>query len=239
MEFFFNICCLIASLIAVFGGIRFWKSYEKTKIAQFENFSLNFLFLSIAYILLFLPNLILFNPFLIQINFILIDLSFLAAELFLITATLSFLKFSVNIQKMFFWTFFSIITAYVALNIIFFAPAISLFSEGIGYWKNGVFWLHSIAWVPAATGAGIVGCWFLLESRKIKDRKLSWRSFFFGLTGFFIFVAGILFWYFKFFNPSPTALAVSGIIGDMGFLSGVIGSFFYQSFQEDLVKKIN
>jgi len=238
MEFFFNICCLIASIIALSAGIRFWRSYKKTGIPQFNNYSLNFFFLALAYLLLFLPNLVLFNSFLIQINFILIDLSFLAGELFLATATLSFVKSSARVQKIFFQTFFSIIVIYVSLNILFFAPAISLSSNGIYYWKNGIFWLHSIVWIPAALGAGIVGSLFLLETRKIKGKRLYWRSIFFGLTGLFISIAGILFWYFKFFDSYSGILIASGIIGDFGFLFGVIGSFLYQQSQEVLVKKI-
>ncbi len=238
MELIFNICCLVAVFICLSAGIRFWKSYKKIGILQFKNFSLAFLLISLAFMMLSLPNLILFNPFWVQIDFILVDLSLLGAELFLIPATLSFLKPSARVQKIVLWAISSILVIYVPLNIFFFAPAVHLFSDGIYYWKNGVFWLHSIVWVPLASGGGLIGVWFLFATRKIKEKKLFWRSFFFGLTGISIFIAGILFWYFKFFNPSSKILTISGIIGDFGFLFGVIGAFLYQPSRETLVKKI-
>jgi len=238
MEFIFNICCLVAVFISLTARIRFWKSYKKTGILQFKNFSLAFLLISLAFMMLSLPNLILFNPFWVQIDFILVDLSLLGAELFLIPATLSFSKTFIRFQKIFLWFIPSMIVIYVLLNIYLFTPAVPLFSDGIYYWKNGVFWLHSIVWVPLALGGGLIGAWFLLEARKIKEKRLFWRSFFFGLTGISIFIAGILFWYFKFFNPSSKILTISGIIGDFGFLFGVIGSFLYQPSRETLVKKI-
>jgi len=238
MEFIFNICCLVAVFICLSAGIRFWKSYKKTGILQFKNFSLGFLLASLAFAILSLPKLILFDSFWVQIDFILVDLSILGTELFLIPATLSFSKTFIRFQKIFLWFIPSMIVIYVLLNIYLFTPAVPLFSDGIYYWKNGVFWLHSIIWVPLASGAGVIGGWFLLGIKKIKEKKLSRRSFFFGLTGVLVFIAGILFWYFKFFNPSSKILAISGIIGDLGFLFGVIGSFLYQPSRETLVKKI-
>jgi hypothetical protein len=95
-----------------------------------------------------------------------------------------------------------------------------------------------LVWIPAASGAGVIGSWFLWETRKIKDSRLYWRSVFFGLTGVLISVAGILFWYFKFFNTSSEILIASGITGDFGFMLGVIGSFLYQKSQEPFVKKV-
>lgn len=238
MELIFNICCLFAAFICLFAGIRFRKSYKKTGILQFKNFSLGFSFISLAYAILSLPKLILFDSFWVQIDFILVDLSFLGAELFLIPATLSFSKTFFRFQKRFLWFIPSMIAIYVLLNIYLFTPATPLFSDGIYYWKNGVFWLHSLLWIPLASGAGVIGGWFLLGIKKIEEKNLSWKSFFFGLTGILVFIAGILFWYFKFFNHSSKILAISGIIGDFGFLFGVIGALLYQSSQETLVKKI-
>jgi hypothetical protein len=239
MEFIFNICCLVAFSIGLFAGIRFWKSYKKTEILQSKYFSLGFLLISLSFLILSLPNLILFNPFWIQIDFILVDLTLSGAGLFLLPATFSFVKSSNFVQKMFFWGISSVLVVYALLNVFFFAPAVSLCSEGMCYWKNGVFWLHSIIWIPFALGEGLIGTWFLLEAKKIKDGRLFWKTFLFGLTSILIFIAGILFWYFKFFHTSYKVLVMSGIIGDFGFLFGLIGSFLHQPSREEFVKKIN
>ncbi|MBU0546587.1 MAG: hypothetical protein V1868_02730 [Patescibacteria group bacterium] len=238
MKFIFNICCLVAVFIGFFATIRFWKNYKETGILQFKYFSILFFFIFLGYTLLSLPNLILFNPSWIQIDFILVDISFAVGGLFSTPATLSFIKYSDRVKKMFSWLLPLLIVTYIILNIFFFAPATPLCPDGICYWKNGVFWLHSIMWLPFASGIGLIGVWFLFGARKIKEKQLFRRSFLFGLMGISIFIAGILFWYFKFFNPSSKLLITSGIIGDLGFLFGVIGSFLYQYSREPLVKKI-
>ncbi|MFH1713671.1 MAG: hypothetical protein ABH876_00640 [Patescibacteria group bacterium] len=238
MKFIFNICCLVAVFISLFAVIRFWKSYKETGILQSKNYFFGFLLISLAFFLLFLPSAILFNPSWIQIAFILVDLSLAGAGLFLLPATFSFTKSSIFFQKMLSLIIPLILVIYIILNIYFFKPAILLCSDGICYWKNGVFWLHSIIWLPFALGVGFMGFWFLFGARKIKEQKLFRRSFLFGLMAILILIGGILFWYFKFFNPSSKILIISGIIGDLGFLFGVIASFLYQYSREPLVEKI-
>ena len=239
MAYIFNICCLVAAFICGRTGVHFWKNYQRTKIWQFKNFSLGFWFISLAYLFLSFPKIILFNSIWIQIDFILADISFLVANLFLIPAAFSFLEKFAPLQKRISQFFLSAIIIYIFLNIFFFAEAIPLKVNGVlYYWKNGIFWLHSILWIPLTSGAAILGGWFLSSLKKVEEKRLFWKSLFSGMTGILIFIAGILFWYFKFFNPFPEILNISGLIGVLGFLFGVIGVTISRLPYETWVKKI-
>jgi hypothetical protein len=239
MILIFNICSFIAFISCLYVGIRFLKGYKKGGVQQLRNFALGFLFISVGYLFLAFPDWILFNPTLIQSCFIMVDVFFLLASVFLLTAALSFLKLTLRFRNIIFFGGLLTLATYVLLNFIYFQPAISLALEGTYYWKNGVFWLHSLLWVPSASGAGIIGVLFLLEAKKVKNQKLLLRSLCFGIASFLIFVAGILFWYFKFFNPSSEVAAVSGITVVISLVIGLIGSAFYQSSDDNLVKKID
>lgn len=239
MDYIFNISCLIAVFISFLATIRLWKNYKKTNFWQFKNYSFAFWFIFLAFLFLSLPKLILFKPFWIQIDFILVDLSFLGVGLFFIPALLSFSEKFSKFQKKIFPFLILLILIYIFLNILFFSPAVPLFLDGIlFYWKNGNFLLHSMLWIPLTLPAAINGILFLSRIKKIKEKQLFWKSLFIGLGSISIFIAGILFWYFKFFNPLPVILNVSGIIGDFGFISGVVGATFFQPPREILVKKI-
>lgn len=240
MAFVFNICCLIAVFICGGAGIHFWRNYQKTEISQFKNFSLGFWFIALAYLFLFFPKIILFNPFWIQIDFILVDLSFLASDLVLIPALFSFFEKLATFQKKIFKLFLSLIFIYIFLNFFFFKEAVPLTkNQDLFYWKNGVFWLHSILWIPLTSGAAIVGGWLLYGLKKVKEKRVFWKILLTGTGGILVFIAGILFWYFKFFNSQPEILNISGIIGALGFLLGTIGTTFFQPPREILVKKIS
>lgn len=239
MAYLFNLCCLIATFICGGAGIRLRKDYQRTKIWQFKNFSLGFWFIFLAFLFLSFPKIILFNSFWIQIDLILVDFSFLLSELFLIPAAFSFLEKFAPLQKRIFQLFLSAIIIYIFLNIFFFAEAVPLkVNEVLLYWKNGVFWLHSLLWIPLTSGAAILGGWFLFSLKKVEEKKLFWKSLFIGIGAILIFVAGMLFWYFKFFNPLLEILNISGMIGAFGFLLGVIGFPIFKFPREIWVKKI-
>jgi len=239
MAYIFNICCLIAAGICVWAGVRFWGNYQKSKIQQFKNFSIGFLFISLAYLFLFFPKIILFNSFWIQIDFILVDLSFLASHLFLIPVVLSFSEKFAPLQKRIPQLLVLIGIIYIFFNLFFFSEAVPLkVNEVLSYWKNGVFWLHSILWIPLSSGAAVLGSWLLLSIKKVQEKRLFWKLLFGGMAGILVFIAGILFWYFKFFNPSLEILNISGVIGVLGFLFGVIGGAIFQPPRETWVKKI-
>lgn len=235
----FNICCLVATCASLFAGIHFWQNYKKTHLSQFKNLSFAFFSIFLALLALSLPALVLFNPLLVQIDFILVDLSFLGTGVFTMPVILSFSKKFSQFQKSAFRFLLSIFLVYAILNIFFFRPASPLFSDGILYYfKNGVFWLHSILWIPLTSLAGIFGGVVFNGAKKNKEKKLFWKGLLVWGGCVLVFVAGILFWYLKFFNHSPKILAIFGIIGDFGFLFGVIGGFLYQPSRETLVKKI-
>jgi len=238
-NYIFNICCLIAAFVSFYASLRFWQHYEKNKFPQFKNLSFALFSISLAYLILSLPKLVLFNPIWVQIDFILVDLSFLSTGLFAAPIILSFSKRFSQHQKIASPLLFSIIFIYIILNISFFAPATPLLSAGsLSYFKNGVFWLHSLLWLPLTSMAGIFGGQFLAGATKAGEKKLFWKGLLIGGGCILIFVAGILFWYFKFFNPLLQILNISGVVGILGFTLGAIGASLFPPPQEIHVKKI-
>jgi hypothetical protein len=238
-NYIFNICCLIASFTSFFAVTRFWQTYKRTGLLQFKNLSFSFFFIGLAYLILSLPKLVLFNPFWVQIDFILVDLSFLSTGFFAMPVILSFFKKPPKLEKNASRFLLFILLTYIILNIFFFTSAIPLFSDGIlVYFKNGVFWLHSILWLPLTSMAGIFGGQFLTEAIKAGEKKLFWKGLMIGKGCILVFIAGILFWYFKFLNPSSEILNLSGIIGVLGFTLGAVGATLFPPPREILIKKI-
>jgi hypothetical protein len=234
----FNICCLVAVCLSSHAVIHFWQNYKKTHLSQFKNLSFIFFFILLANLMLSLPGLILFDSFWVQIDFILVDLSFLGTGVFTMPVILSFSKKFSQFQKSAFRFLLFIFLVYTILNIFFFRPASPLFSDGILYYfKNGVFWLHSILWIPLTSLAGIFSGVVLNGAKKTEEKRLFQKSFLLGSGSFLVFVAGILFWYFKFFNLFPQILNISGIVGIFGFILGEIGGATFPP-REILVKKV-
>lgn len=238
-SYLFNICCSIATSFSFYAGVRSWQDYKKAKLPQFRNLSLAFFSISFAFLMLSLPKLFLFNPSWVQVDFILTDLSFLLTGLFSIPVILSFSENFFQLQKNIFRFLLFIFLVYVILNILFFTPAIPLFSDGVlTYFKNGISWLHSVLWIPLASLAGIFGGQFLAAAKRAQEKSLFWKGLLIGGGCILVFLAGILFWYFKFLNPLPQILNASGIIGIFGFTLGVIGVALFPPPREIFVKKI-
>lgn len=229
MAYIFNISCLIAAFLLVFGAYHFWGNYKRTRMWQFKNYSFTACLAAIAFFALALPKLILFNPVWIQIDFVLVDLVFGSGDLFLIVALISFIKRFSRFQKIFFQFFLLLLIIYGTLNIFYFSPSIPLFSQGtLYYWKNGNFLLHSPFWLLLSLIAGINGILFLVRLKEIGRKGLLPKTLLVGLASLLIFVAGILFWYFKFLNPLPAILNISGIVGVLGLIFLTIGWRFFR-----------
>jgi len=238
-SYIFNICCLIAVCISGMAAVYLWKDYKKNKLRQFKNFSLGFYFIFLAFFLLSFPKIILFESFWVQIDFILVDLSFLVANLFLVPVISVFSEKFTPFWKKVSQFYLSIIPIYTFLNIFFFKEAVPLkIDEILIYWKNGVFWLHSLLWIPLSSGAAALGICFLFGLKKVGEKEAFFKILSVGIGAILIFVAGMLFWYFKFFTPRLAILNISGIIGDLGFLLGSIGVRLFKVPREFWVKKI-
>lgn len=234
----FNIFCLLASFIAFVGIFHYRRNYQKTKLPQFIDFSFASFFISLAYFFLFLPKVVLFDPFWVQVDLILVDLSFLVSGIFAIPVIFSFFGLSELFQKRIPFIISSLFIIYIILNIFFFSPAELLFSQGnLIFFKNGVFWLHSLLWIPVVSLPGIVGGIFLIKIRTA-EKKLFWKGLLLGIGSIIIFLAGILFWYLKFFNPSLLILNISGAVGILGFSFSSLATSLFPSTRKFFVKKI-
>lgn len=221
MTYLFSIFCLVAIFICFSAVFHFWENYRRTHLWQFKNYAIGFLFISIAYAILSLITFISDSTW-AQIALISVDLSFAGTIFYFIPILLSFSEKYFLYQKKISAFWLGGIVVYILFNILFFSPAVPLFSDGeFYYWRNSNFLLHSIFWILFTFGAGANGVLFL-SSLKIasQDKKLFLKSLLLGVSSLFIFIAGMLFWYFKFFNSTPSLLIASGIIGDIGFIMG-------------------